>query len=87
MDDEVDLFATFDKAPQFFEVLPEFLNVDLRCEPTATETQIELALVQKLSMIVRKQCLPPLPQLRDYPYSSKNIASKPIYLIRSWSKW
>lgn len=56
MDGDGNFFTTFDKAPEYFEILPGFLNVDLQCEPTAAETQTENALVYKLQMIVRTRC-------------------------------
>jgi hypothetical protein len=55
MEDEGKLFAAFDKAPEFFEKLPIFLDVDLQREPTPTQTQTETALLHKLIMIVRGQ--------------------------------
>jgi hypothetical protein len=52
MGDEGSFFAAFDKAPEFFETLPDFLNVELQCEPMASETQTERVLLRKLITIV-----------------------------------
>lgn len=54
MDDDGNLLVEFDKAPEFFKTLSDFLSVDLQCEPTAEETQTENALSYKLIIIVRK---------------------------------
>ncbi|KAF8513769.1 TBCD protein [Gautieria morchelliformis] len=48
MDGDGNSFAAFDKAPNFFEALPDFLNADLRREPTEAENQVELKLSYKL---------------------------------------
>jgi hypothetical protein len=54
MDDDGNSFATFDKAPKFFESLSDFLNADLQREPTVAETEVEQKLSYKLIIIVRK---------------------------------
>ncbi|KAF8583340.1 ARM repeat-containing protein [Ramaria rubella] len=54
MEDEGKLFVAFDKAPEFFDTLSAFLTVDLRVEPTETETRAENALKRNLSSILEE---------------------------------
>lgn len=52
MEDNDKFFASFDKAPQFFEKLDILLKADVSVEPTAQEREEENALLNQLIMIV-----------------------------------
>lgn len=52
MEDNDKFFASFDKAPQFFEKLDVLLKVDVNVEPTAQEEEEENALTTQLLFIV-----------------------------------
>lgn len=48
------LFATFEKYDQFLDYHNQFLSVDLEVQPSSDEDKEEIALLSKLTQIVRR---------------------------------
>ncbi|KIJ54812.1 hypothetical protein M422DRAFT_24702 [Sphaerobolus stellatus SS14] len=51
---EGESLTTFEKAPEFFDALEQFLTASLRDDPTVEENQKELGLMDKLIMILEE---------------------------------
>ena len=46
-------FATFEQSEEFFELLSQFLSIDLHTDPSPEESSHEVALFNKFIQIVR----------------------------------